>query len=92
MVVTSPSTKKGYNKLLNYKRNQPMMEIEQLKKRINDSGVNGVELAHIRDDYEPAGDMMIRYLTDSDEYVQRKTPAHNFDQKWCIFKRESKPY
>ena len=69
-----------------------MTEIEQLKKRINDSGVNGVELAHIRDDYEPAGDMMIRYLTDSDEYVQRKIPAQSFDQKWHIFKRESEPY
>ena len=59
-----------------------MMEMEQLKKRINDSGVDGIETAHILDDYEPAGDMMIMNLTNSGEYVQRKTPAQRFDQKW----------
>ena len=69
-----------------------MTEIEQLKARINDSRVNGVETAHIRDEYEPAGDMMIRNLTNSGEYVQRKTPAQSYIQKWRIFRRGSEPY
>ena len=69
-----------------------MSEIEQLKKRINDSGLDGVETAHIRDDYEPAGDMMIRNLTNSGDYVQRKTPMHSFDAKWRIFRKGSEPY
>jgi len=69
-----------------------MSEIEQLKNRIDDSGMDGVLTEHIRDDYEPAGQMMINQLTDSGEYVQRKTPAHSFNQKWRIFKKEFKPY
>lgn len=69
-----------------------MSEIEQLKERIDKSGIEGVENAHIRGDYEPAGDMMLRILTDSGEYVQRKTPAHSFDAKWRIFKKGSEPY
>ena len=68
------------------------MEIEQLKKRINDSGTEGVLTAHIREDYEPAGDMMIKSLSDSGEYVQRKTPVHDFNSKWRIFKKGSEPY
>jgi len=69
-----------------------MMEMEQLIKRINGSGPEGVLTSHIRDDYYPAGQMMINQLTDSGEYVQRKTPPHSFDQKWRIFKKEFKPY
>lgn len=69
-----------------------MSEIEQLKKRINDSGWAGVETAHIRDDYEPAGDLMIRQLLDSGEYISRKVPAGMPDQKWKIFKRGTEPY
>ena len=69
-----------------------MSEIDQLKKRIDDSGVNGVETKHIREDYEPAGQTMINYLTESGEYVQRRTPAHSFDQKWRIFKKGNEPY
>lgn len=69
-----------------------MSEIEQLKERINMSGIDGVETAHIRDDYDPAGAMMIRTLTDSGDYVQRKTPAGSFDQQWRIFKKGSAPY
>ena len=69
-----------------------MREIEQLKTRINDSELDGVETAHIRDDYEPAGDMMIANLTNSGEYVQRKTPAHSFEQKWRIFRKGFEPY
>lgn len=69
-----------------------MTEIEQLKTRINGSGPVRIETAHIRDDYEPAGQMMINNLTNSGEYVQRKTPAHSFDSRWRIFKKGSEPY
>ena len=68
-----------------------MSEIEQLKKRIDDSGFEGVLTAHIRDDYEPAGDMMMHGLLESGEYVQRKTPMHSFDAKWRIFKKGMEP-
>jgi len=69
-----------------------MSELEQLKSRINDAGGEGIETAHIRDDYEPVGDLMIRTLSDSGEYVQRKTPPHSFEQKWRIFKKGNEPY
>lgn len=69
-----------------------MGEIDQLKIRIDNAGSQGVETMHIRDDYEPAGQMMIQNLTDSGKYVQRKTPAHSFDQRWRIFKKGKEPY
>ena len=69
-----------------------MDEIEQLKKRINESSIIGVETAHIREDYEPVGQMMINRLTESGEYVQRRTPAQSFDLKWRIFKKGFEPY
>lgn len=71
---------------------EEMSEIDQLKKRIEESGTNSVGTARIRYDYDPAGQMMINHLTKSGEYVQRKTPAFNFDQKWRIFKRGFEPY
>ena len=69
-----------------------MSEIEQLKKRITDSGVDGIKTEIIRDDYEPAGDMMMRNLCATGDYVQRKTPMHSFDAEWRIFKSGSEPY
>jgi len=69
-----------------------MGEIEQLKKRIDGAGGGGVETAHIRYDYAPAGQMMINHLTDSGDYVQRKTPAHSWVQKWRIFRKGNEPY
>ncbi len=69
-----------------------MSEIDQLKKRIADSGPEGIETAIIRDDYEPAGDLMIHGLLDSGDYVSRKTPMRSFDQKWRVFKSGSEPY
>lgn len=69
-----------------------MSELKQLEKRINDSGAAGIETAHIRDDYEPAGAMMISLLTDSGNYVQRKTPANSFVQRWRMFKKGNEPY
>ena len=68
-----------------------MMEMEQLQKRIDDSGPDGVLTAHIRYDYKPAGQMMINQLC-KNGYVQRKTPAHSFDQEWRIFKKGNEPY
>lgn len=69
-----------------------MSETDQLKKRINDSGLDGIETSVIRDDYAPAGDLMIRFLLDSGEYVSRRAPAHSFDSKWKVFKSGSEPY
>jgi hypothetical protein len=69
-----------------------MGEIEQLKKRIDGSELTGVKTAHIREDYEPTGDMMIRNLTDSGEYVQRRTPMHSHNSEWKIFKKGFEPY
>jgi len=65
-----------------------MAEIDQLKSRIDNSGMTGIETAIIRDDYEPVGAMMIRGLVDSGAYVTRKTP----DVKWRIFKSGMEPY
>ena len=69
-----------------------MSEIEQLKTRIDEAGINGVENAHIRDDYEPVGDWMIRDLLASGKYVARRTPMHSFDSTWKIFKSGNEPY
>jgi hypothetical protein len=69
-----------------------MSEIEQLKKRIDESGPTGIETAVVRDDYDPAGDMMIRQLVDSGEYITRKAPMHSLDAKWRIFKTGMEPH
>ncbi|MFT4804547.1 MAG: hypothetical protein ACI9YE_001751 [Psychroserpens sp.] len=69
-----------------------MSEIEQLKTRIKNSGQEGVETSHIRDDYEPVGDMMIRKLTSSGGYISRKAPMHSFDAKWKIYVTGNEPY
>ena len=69
-----------------------MSELDQLKKRILDSGKDGIETAIIRDDYEPAGDLMIRHLCESGEYVTRKVPPGMYGQKWKIFKAAMDPY
>ncbi len=54
--------------------------------RIKDSGPEGVETAHIRDDYEPAGEMMIHQLTESGEFVQRRDPD------WRIYTKDMAPH
>ena len=69
-----------------------MGEIEQLKRRINESGIDGIETKHIRYDYDPIGDIMIRDLCSTGNYVQRKVPPNTFDQKWKIFKKGMEPY
>jgi hypothetical protein len=69
-----------------------MSEIDQLKQRIDESGMMGLETSIVHDDYEPAGKMMIRGLIDTGEYVTRKAPMHSFDAKWRIFKSGMEPY
>jgi len=69
-----------------------MSELEQLQQRIDASMTDGVETAAIRDDYDPAGDLMIHSLISSGDYVTRKTPAQSYDQKWRIFKAGMEPY
>jgi len=68
------------------------MEMEQLKERILNAGFSGIENAHIRDDYKPAGDMMLNSLMESGDYVQRKGFGHGVDSTWRIFKRGYEPY
>ena len=60
-------------------------ELDQLKKRIDESGPEGILTVRVRDDYEPAGDMMMRHLMDSGEYVQRRNPD------WRIFRKDMAP-
>lgn len=69
-----------------------MSEIEQLKERIDKSGPEGVLTEHIRDDYEPAGQMMIQGLCQAGEYTQRKGMGGGLDQKWRIFRSNFEPY
>lgn len=64
-----------------------MSEIEQLKTRIDNAGPAGILTDHVRDDYEPAGDLMMRDLVASGEYVQRKD-----GYAWKIYKRGMEPH
>lgn len=64
-----------------------MSEIKELKQRINSSGTVGILKTIIRDDYEPAGDLMMFTLVNSGEYVQVK---EGFD--WKMFKKGFEPY
>lgn len=69
-----------------------MNELEQLKQRIDASGPGGVATAHIRDDYEPVGDMMIASLCADGSYVQRKVPiGSRYLMTWKIFKKGFEP-
>jgi hypothetical protein len=70
-----------------------MSEIEQLKERIRKSGSNGVLTARIRDDYEPAGDMMIQALINSGDFVTRRYSINGFSPgEWRIFAIRFDPY
>lgn len=62
-----------------------MTEIDQLKKRIDQSGSEEIPTAHIHDDYEPAGDLMMRQLMAYGEYVQRRNPD------WRIYHNDHGP-
>jgi len=69
-----------------------MIELEQLKHRIDESGPDGVATAHIRDDYEPVGDMMLHRLSYEGGYVQRRVPEGRYGWTWKIFKKGFHPY
>jgi len=69
-----------------------MSEIQQLKDRIEKSGPNGIENAIVRDDYEPVGDLMLRQLLVTKDYIARKGDGRGTDQKWRIFKSGFEPY
>lgn len=52
-----------------------MSEIDILKKRIIDSGYDGVETSQIRDDYSPVGQKIINQLCDSGDFWQQRSPS-----------------
>ena len=64
-----------------------MNEINQLKERIDRSGPDGLKTSEVRDDYEPAGNLMMRGLMETGEYVQRK-----LGHEWRIYKKNMAPY
>ena len=69
-----------------------MSEMQQLEKRIIARGMRGIETAHIRDDYEPIGNAMIKRLTDSGEFVTVRVIERLGDQgKWKIFRKGDEP-
>jgi hypothetical protein len=65
-----------------------MSEIEQLKNRIDKSGIEGIPTAQIRDDYEPIGAQMIRDLTASGGYITARVQKGLIDSEWRIFPSE----
>ncbi len=70
-----------------------MSELQQLKDRIEESGRDGVETAHVHDDYEPAGKMMIRGLINSGEFTTRRVmDGDGIGSRWKIFKAGLEPY
>ena len=69
-----------------------MSELDQLKKRIEEAGPDGLKTSIVRDDYEPAGDMFMMSLCEKEEFVQRKGFGGGMDQSWRIFKKEFAPY
>ena len=66
-----------------------MTELDQLKKRINNSKAHGIETAIIREDYEPIGDNLLQDLCDSGQYIQRKIQMSHMEYKWKIFAKVS---
>lgn len=69
-----------------------MSELEQLKQRIDDSGIEGLKNADIKNDYAPAGNLMLDQLTQNCGYVQRRVPRMGHVSDWRIFKRGCEPY
>jgi hypothetical protein len=70
-----------------------MSEIEELKKRIKDAGYAGLETAIIREDYEPVGQMMIRQLTESGQFISQRSPGSYgiWDGPWKVWSTEFSP-
>lgn len=71
-----------------------MSEIEQLKKRIKNSNYDGIETSVIRDDYEPAGQMMINQLVESGEFITHRSMGEFiglYDGAWKIWAKNFSP-
>jgi hypothetical protein len=69
-----------------------MSDIEQLKTRINAAGENGIKTARVRDDYEPIGDLLIRDLVATGEYVTFRIKTDILKSEWFIFAKDKAPY
>jgi hypothetical protein len=68
-----------------------MSELKQLEIRIIQSNYEGIATAIIRDDYEPAGGMMIHRICSDDEFVSRRVESGS-GSEWKVFAAEFKPY
>lgn len=70
-----------------------MSELDQLKQRIIDSQYEGVETAHIREDYEPIGQQMISDICSSGKFIsQRSRGVFDVnDGPWKIWAVEFQP-
>ena len=66
-------------KLSDYKMNQRGELMELIEK----SGTTGIPTDVIREEYEPAGDLIIKHLIESGHYVTKKVGT---DNEWTIFK------
>ena len=70
-----------------------MSELDQLKQRIKESGPEGIATAIIKDDYEPVGEMMIRSLVDSGEFISRRHKPISSDlSQWKVWAKGFEPY
>lgn len=59
-----------------------MSKLQQLKNHIEQSGIRGVLVSEIQQDYSPFGDFMVRDLVASGEFVTREyTVRRIFDPK-----------
>lgn len=69
-----------------------MSDLATLKVRISKAGSAGVKTAQIRDDYEPIGQMLIRDLTATGEYVTMRIKTGMLESEWFIFAKDEAPY
>ncbi len=68
-----------------------MSEIQQLKDRIRKQKFEGLSMKIIREDYEPAGDMMMNGLVDNGEFIIRFAMTGIRSGHYRIFATEYKP-
>lgn len=72
-----------------------MSELEQLKQRIIKANYEGLETSIIRDDYSPAGQLMINELCESGEFFSQRKPDETLyginGGPWKVWASEFKP-
>jgi hypothetical protein len=68
-----------------------MSDLATLKIRISKAGYEGIKTAQIRDDYEPIGDMLIRDLLASGDYLTMRVRTGVIDSAWFIFEKSHAP-